>query len=181
MSSTLLLCLALLAAPADDAATPQETSRLVARRAETLKQSVASFRLTLRYHGEQGKPFYGVTLSVPAVAATGDNPFDRVTRIDQAQALRLIDALAEQGFLEDASPLAEGDAPPAKFVSGYGLLVATDDLVLHDELGWDLAMLAKIDALRKVLRGEPAKDMDLLLARLSGLRAAWEAAAKVNP
>jgi hypothetical protein len=41
-------------------------------------------------------------------------------------------------------------------------------------LGWGLPMLHRLDALRKVLDGKAAKEMDVLLGRMSGLRKQWQ-------
>ena len=53
---------------------------------------------------------------------------------------------------------------------GYTLKVGN----FHEDLGWGLPMLKRLDGLRKVLDGDAAKEMDLLLGRLSGLRKQWE-------
>ncbi len=41
----------------------------------------------------------------------------------------------------------------------------------YEDLGWGLPMFKRLDGLREALNGEPAKEMDLLLGRLTGLRA----------
>ena len=57
---------------------------------------------------------------------------------------------------------------------GYTLRLTTDQVVFLGDLGWGMPMLKRLDGLRKVLGGEAASEMDLLLGRLAGHRREWE-------
>jgi len=57
---------------------------------------------------------------------------------------------------------------------GYTLTLKAEEVALGEDLGWGLPMLRRLDALRTMLDGDAAKEMEFLLGRLSGLRAQWE-------
>jgi hypothetical protein len=143
----------------------------VKAREKELKASVKTFQLELRYNGPEDKPFYRLTLDVLPSGRNRNNPFYRFAQISEAEAKRVIDQLAADGFLTDASDLANDKVPifrpPNK--PGYTLTVTG----LYQDLGWGLPMLKRLDGLRKVLDGDAAKEMDLLLGRLSGFRRPW--------
>jgi hypothetical protein len=82
--------------------------------------------------------------------------------------------LGADGFLDRADDLQSNVKLPPPTMPGYTLTVATKGLQLRQDLGWGLPMLRRLDALRTMLDGDAAKEMDLLLGRLSGLRAQWE-------
>jgi hypothetical protein len=50
--------------------------------------------------------------------------------------------------------------------------------VFYEPIGWDLKMLARLDAMAKVLDEDAARKMALLLDRLSGFRKEWQKNAK---
>jgi hypothetical protein len=148
-------------------------------RSKALKANLKSFELHLGYNGDADKPYYGLTLSVAPVIQTRTNPFGPSAQITEDQAAKIVDLLATQGFLDRAINAANKNvaAPPSP---SYTMSVFhKEDVVQHefyDVLGWDLAMLARLDALRALLDGDAARDMDLLLDRLSGHRRQWEEA-----
>jgi len=151
---------------------PGARAKLAAERVEKLKEDVGTFVLRLIYHGERGKPFYRLTLSVPP-ADVKAAPFDLFVVIDEKQGLRVIDHLAERiGWFSKGQELYRIGflRPPA-----YMLQVKIGGRQFEEDLGWGLPMLKRLNALRGVLEGDAAKEMDLLLGRLSGLRKAWEA------
>jgi hypothetical protein len=143
-------------------------------RVEALKANARTFRLELKYNGEQRKPFYRMTVSVPVIPQLASAPFYRITQINDDDADRIIDHLASEGFLHQAvDPRNSKIGPPT--MPGYTLKVATSDIPLYEDVGWGLPLIDRLDALRDALPDAGKKDMDLLLGRLSGLRKQWEA------
>ena len=142
-------------------------------RAEAMKADAKTFRLELIYNGDEDKPFYHPIVSVPDVGDDTSNPFERIIQVKEDEAIRIIDHLARDGFLDNAVDLLTDIKisvfPPT--MSGYTMKV----LPYYEDLGWGLPMIHRLDALRNVLPDNATKDMDLLLGRLSGLRAQWEA------
>ena len=70
-----------------------------------------------------------------------------------------------------AEDLSGNPAQPIREGSGYVLAVRVEPkegafFTLSEDLGWDLRMLRRLDALRKILAERPARLMDTLLARL---------------
>ena len=169
------------AAPADAAA----------QRAEKLKAAVKEFRLHLYYRGPEDKPFYRLTLSTQGLDAKPINDFYRAAVVTEKQAREIIDLLAAEGFLTAAKEWNSLWNMPMKWdkPQGYVLQVSgfadakgnfRHNLFWYEELGWDLAMLKRLDGLRKPLDGQAAREMDLLLGRLSGLRERWQAGGQVG-
>ena len=66
--------------------------------------------------------------------------------------------------------------PTPKPTDSYSLVVRANDqgkfIVLEETLGWGKPMLTRLDGLRKVLDGDAAKEMDVLLGKLSEQRKA---------
>ncbi|MGD0899574.1 MAG: hypothetical protein ABR915_17225 [Thermoguttaceae bacterium] len=139
-------------------------------RAKELKAGIKTFRLTLNYNGDEDKPFYRLILSVPPIGYDRNNPFYRLAQLSEEQASKIIDHLAQDGFLEKAADQRSKQKRPPPTMPGYTLTVGD----FHQDLGWGLPMLKRLDGLRKVLDGDAAKGMDFLLGRLSGLRQQWE-------
>jgi hypothetical protein len=141
-----------------------------AERATTLNAAVKSFRLDLAFRGEQDKPYYGLTLSVPVVPRLAIDPFNPIVQITEEQAVKLIAHLAADGFLEKAK-----DEVPAKPPAGpcYTLTVRSGALVLYEDLGWGAPMLKRLDGIRGAMIGKAGEAMDLLLGRLAGHRKEW--------
>src|SRR5207302_1110217 len=108
-----------------------------AERAAQLKAAVKSFRLDLAFHGEQDKPYYGLTLSVPTVPRLAIDPFHPVVQISEEEAVKLIDHLAVEGFLDRARDEAPTKPPPGPC---YTLTVRfggkSGPVVYHEDLGW---------------------------------------------
>ncbi|MCH7988047.1 MAG: hypothetical protein IID46_02730 [Planctomycetes bacterium] len=167
---TILLCATGFAAEPNKSDPATEVAK---KRAEKLRVNVKDFRLHLSYHGESGKPYYHLMLSVPPIEAKKTTPFSRLEQISEKQAVRIIDHLAEEGFLkraQDADTLRKLPVGPL-----YLLRVRAGELQLGENLGWDLKMLKHLDGLRKALDGDAEKSMGLLLGRLAGHRREWEA------
>jgi hypothetical protein len=142
---------------------------------------VKTFTLTLNYRGDQDKPYYRLMLSVQPVVRFKGNAFDLYTQITEEQAMKIIDYLAVEGFLDQALDLNRNRSPAPPPEPYYTMTVHSDGpprtFGFQDWLGFDLNMLKRMDGLRVVLEGDAAKQMDLLLGRLSGHRKQWEAAA----
>jgi hypothetical protein len=170
----LLLAVVLLAADK-----PGEPSAIAGERAAALKQDLPRFTLHLRYHGAQDKPYYNLTLTTakPREAAPGDSPFNLRARLTDAQAVKLIDHLALDGFLDAAADESRKDVvpPPGPL---YSLKVIAADKEWTTYMNFDLQMLHRLDALRTQLDGDPARHFDTLLARLAGHRREWEKQAR---
>ncbi len=158
---------------------------LAQARAKELKAGIKSFRLALNYNGNQDKPFYNLTLSVAGIAYDRRNAFYPQVHITEEQAGKIIDHLAADGFLSQAKQWNSLWNTPLRFAKPQGCVLTVSgfadgqgrfrgDLFWYEELGFDLAMLKRLDGLRKVLDGDAAKETDLLLGRLSGLRKQWE-------
>jgi len=130
------------------------------------------FSLQLNYYGEEDKPFHRLMLAQEARPADGPPlpPFTLYQIIDDKQALKIIDHLEESGYLGQAEYWGRYQrnwVPP----KGPCYVLAVPDF--YGNLGWGLPMLRRLDALRGVLEGDAAKQMDVLLGRLGGLRKEW--------
>ncbi len=150
-----------------------------AERVKKLKASIDSFILALRYHGPQDKPLYrSVVLSVPRADVKAMPGFDHYT-ISEKQAEKIIDHLADDGFLGKALDVtnAKIDPPGGPF---YSMQVNVGKMRLYKHLGWDLKMLERLDGLQKVLDGDAAKAMNKLLKPLERHRKKWENAQGVK-
>lgn len=154
----------------------QPTAQAAAR-AKVLKEQIKSFRLNLQYHGEQDKPYYGLLLSVPALQVRRSNPVYPHVKISEAEASKIIEHLATEGFLNQAIDDASGMKLPAPPMPCYTMNVSCGGEAHRHEfygvLGWGLPMLKRLDGLRIVLDGDAAKQLDVLLGRLSGHRREW--------
>jgi hypothetical protein len=146
-------------------------------RAKELKDGIKTFQLKLLYQGDEDKPFYRLTLSVPPIDVGLVNPFDNVVQINEELANEIIDYLARDGFLTKAVDRRNKIRMLRAATPSYTLSVGN----FSEDLGWRLPMLKRLDGLRKILDGDAAKGMDRLLARLSGLRKQWEKDAVVRP
>jgi beta-lactamase regulating signal transducer with metallopeptidase domain len=163
------------------------SDKQIAARAEGLKSRKNSFELSLQYHGPKDNPSQsGVknpiqSLIIHTTMTFYDLPSTwRSVRISEQQAAKIIDHLKAEGFLVNARSLTD-DGPPKVVGPTYSLTVkGPDKLVLHEVLGWDLKMLARLDALRKVLDPKAPK-YDELLARLKPQRKQWKAASEWGP
>ncbi len=161
-------------------AAQNKPTKIAAERAKALKDNLQSFQLQLRYHGPQRKSYYILTLSVLPVPQLASNPFHPIIQIAEDQAAKIIEYLAKDGFLDQATdPRADKTAPPT--TPGYTLRVSGNDSIWHAELGWNLAMLKRLDGFHAILDGEAKEAMGLLIGRLSGHRRVWEKAAGDSP
>lgn len=152
-----------------------EPTKKAEDRAKILKENLDTFQLMLLYDGQQDKPFYNLTLSVKPVRQAATNQFHPVVQIDKDQAKRIIEHLAKDGFLDQATdPRVEKKRPPT--TTGYSLTVNGQDLEWQAGLGWDLAMVRRLDNLHSILDGKAEESIKILISRLSGYRQEWEKA-----
>ncbi len=182
--------LAMLNPPALFAADDAETT---AARLKVLKTS-ESLTAKFFYFGDQRKPFYSITYHLGDFdAGAGGNPFNRITKLDRDAMLKLLDALAKDGFIAAAGDISMKDRDPAP---GYSLILVAKKkdagaefkalgwqnvegnghVELYGALGWNLAMIERLEKLQPALAGEAAKDMGFLLGRLTGLKREWQKA-----
>jgi hypothetical protein len=167
--------LVLLVASSGHAEQPKEPTPVARERAEALKADLPRLQVWLRYHGEQDKPYYNLTLTTAEVRDGA--PFHLRARLTDAQAIKLIDHLALEGFLDEASDESKKDVVPPKGPL-YALKVIGGDKEWTEYIRFEMGMLTRFDDLRKHMDGEPARCLDVLLGRLSGHRREWEKAGK---
>jgi len=144
-----------------------------------LNADPSTFILDLTPSVPSDKPFYSLSLHTPPIEQPIKRPFLELVPITPPQASAFIDFLANDGLLRTAyrpMPIDATQPPPA----GYTLSITGGKgsaVNLAIDLGWDLAMLRHLDALRAALPEHAKPSMDLLLARLAGQRRQWEAEA----
>lgn len=166
---------------------------LTTERLKTLR-TCESLTAMFRYWGDQDKPFYQITYHLGDFAAAGGaNSFDRVTRLDREAMLKLLEALAKDGFIAAARDISTKDIKPTLGYSltliakkkdageefkklGWQAIQGDGQVELYQPLGWDLKMIERLERLQPALVGESAKDMEFLLGRLSGLKREWQQA-----
>ena len=173
---TIVFVLSLTLAGFGFAADPpvKQPTRDVTGKAAKLKNEIKQFELHLGYVGNEDKPYYRLTLSVRQLNPARDKPFYLLAQISELQTARLIDHLAAEGILDNAQDQTASLRAQHLTRPGYTLMVKTDRNILESNLGWGLPMLKRLDGLRKVLDGDAAKKMDVLLSRLAGHRKEWE-------
>jgi hypothetical protein len=121
------------------------------------------------------KQYGEVRMSVrPFVYQNSHGPTVHLVRLSRAQAKKLIEYLATEGYLQQAVELPKQE-PPDRDISEncFTLQVSTQNLQLHEDLGWGPEMLKRLDGLRGVLDGDAAQAMDAILAGLDNDRKKW--------
>jgi hypothetical protein len=153
-----------------------------AARAKQLTKDIKTFRLELNYNSgpvDKAQPtFYRLVLSVPPIVPPLPRPGERGTphkdpfclsvQISEEQAGKIIDHLQPRLLW-----IAQSRNQPRKLPlnrPGYSLEVGNYSM----DLIWGQTMLGQLDGLRDVLDGKAAKDMDVLIGRMSGLRKQWQ-------
>jgi hypothetical protein len=170
MKTIVLLLLIMLSGPGLSYSAEKQPTPKAAGRVKHLKQAVNSFGLHLDYRAPTDKSYYNLTISVQG-GWLSDAPNYKQAKITKEQAKKIIDYLGTEGFL-DRAVQADHFVRPTK--TGYTMNVHIDDAGDYEDLGWGLPMLKRLDGLRKVLDGEAAKKMDVLLERMAGHRIEWE-------
>ena len=146
-----------------------------AARAAKLTGDIRTFTLRLSYAGQEDKPFYRLLLSVPAIAGKDrDNPFHRQARITEAQAGKIVEFLAKDGFFDTAldGNRNRGPVPPKEpyYALTVGVANGGNPILFEEWLTFRPLLFQRLDGLRKLLDGDAATDMDFLITRLSGYR-----------
>lgn len=151
-------------------------------RADTLRGDADKFEFSLEYRGEQDKPYLSLLLEGPATPPRGPLPVGWTgARLSEQQVLKLIELLKTEGFLESASDVAFRDMAYPKGPT-YTLIVrGPEKLEFYEDLGWDLKMIRRLDAMAAVLEGDAAEEMEKLITRLSGHREKWQTTSAVSP
>ena len=153
---------------------PPGGDKLPTERAKLLKKHIGQFTLAIRYYGRQDKdkPYYSLTLRVPVVGDTRTSIWPAV-QISKPQTENIIEHLDRTGILAAAGNLHNKGFAPPKGPTYALTITGPNELRLYEPLGWDLKMLKRLDALRKVLDGDAAKAMDTLLKALEPQRKIW--------
>ena len=120
-------------------------------------------------------PYCDLRLGVRPFAYKSARPKVQLARLTKAQAKKLIDHLTAEGYLDQAVELGKQKIPQRSLLDNcYTLQVSTQNLQLHEDLGWGPAMLKRLNGLRTALEGDAAEAMDALLAALAEDRRKWE-------
>ena len=152
--------------------------------ASLAREYLESSEFTIRYNrGSRTREpkFLSLTLHVREYRVS-PRPSHSYCQITPELAGRILGVLERDDFFRASEQHAKffaNDGSPSGFYYrlelGYGNL---EKYWRHREiLFWDLAMLKRLDSIRKVLDGEAAKQMDALLERLAPLRQEWTKAA----
>lgn len=152
---------------------------LTAERIRSLRGASGNFWLSLSYHGPSDKAHPSLRLRTPERSPKpGPNVLD--VHISRGQAGKIIDQLAADGLLARSD---NTHARPRLRPTGptYVLAISSDKTRFEEDMGWDLEMLSRLDALRKVLDGDAPKAMDKLLARMAGHREQWTTSPATRP
>jgi len=144
-----------------------------AARLKALQDNLDRFSFYLSYFGEEEKPFYRLLLQVPPLALSKMPSLYAQAQLQPDEARALIDHLARIGELTSATDCTGQAVKDRAPRPGYTLTMRAGFHICEHPLGWDLAMIRRLDAIRAVLHGDAARAMDTLLGRLTGLRAAW--------
>jgi len=99
------------------------------------------------------------------------------TRIDQAQAKRLLDYLAADGVFARAKVVPHQDDHDGEFpgLEGpcYALTIRAEGCpTMREAMGWGPPLVARLEALRKVVEGAAGGEIDAVLTDVTG-QAAW--------
>jgi len=152
---------------------PSKATLTALRRARQLKVDIRDFVLEVWYYGPKDKGYHRLYLTVPTTLRT-ERRFEMIRFLDARQAGKIIDHLAAEGFLNRAAEVGE-KANVVYKGPAYFMTVPRGAKRLEATLGWGPEMLARLDALRKVLDGEAGKAMDTFLKALEPQRKKWQA------
>ena len=163
-----------------DIPTPAAAKKKAAERAKLLKKT-GTLYLVLQYHvGFIGaRPSLHLATTNYKIDVIGGN----VASLTPKEAANIIDHLAKEGFLAQAENVVGKDIAPPQGPAYTLTLMGAGQTKLYQVPGWDLKMLGRLDALRKVLdKGSAAgKAMDKLLKALEPQRKKWQKAAAGKP
>jgi hypothetical protein len=93
------------------------------------------------------------------------HPYPHSMHLSPAQAKKLIEYLATEGYMQQAVELGKQEIPDREPSDKYySLQVKTNNLSLHEDLGWGRKLVKRLAGLRTVLNGKAAERMDAILA-----------------
>jgi hypothetical protein len=122
------------------------------------------------------KQYGELRMGVRPFVYSSTDPALHLVRLTEAHAKKLIEYLATEGFLQQAVELGKQEVPERDLSENcYTLQVSTQNLQLHEDLGWGPGMLKRLDGLRGALDGEAARAMDAILAGFADDRKKWAA------
>lgn len=135
--------------------------------ARRLRGAIDSFRLALRYEGENDGPAPALTLAVPGSEPPTDVLPRPVVRISREQADRAIDLLTTSGPLHRAEirPLVDL-LRSSEAERRYGLIAAGASVGAHADLGWGRPLLGHLGGLSAALGGEAGAELGRLIDAL---------------
>ena len=156
-----------------------------AGRVKQLQTGIKNFSLAISYMGPQDKPYYNLILHVAPMEILRNDLFHLDVQITETEASKIITHMATEGFLDRAIDLSNGANHQAVLIGPLYSLTTTatsppERSEFSEPLAWDVSMLKQLDALREILEGEAAKQMNVLLERLAGERKAWEKAGETK-
>jgi hypothetical protein len=144
----------------------------VNERAAKLKAEVESFSVMLACSGrpapeeEPGKSRGARDIGVKLLITV--HPYPHSMHLSPAQAKKLIEYFATEGFLRQAVEIGKQEIPDREPSDKYySLQVQTQNLGLHEDLGWGPKLVKRLTGLRDALDGEAAERMDAILAGLA--------------
>lgn len=140
-----------------------------------LKDNQKKLQFTFKYSGQQGKPFYKVTLNATDIVSDDQNPFTYDEHITQSECAAIIEVLAASPLT--SSPWISKANDTVRMIKiaqpdGYLLEVTgyDTDRLMVGHLGFDANTYRQLAAIRAVLSGKAASAMDTLLTRISFLK-----------
>jgi hypothetical protein len=149
---------------------------------EMLKANLDNFGLFVTFSSDGKEPYGTIELATHCSEKSKTPPhWLGCADLGKEGAEKVIDHLAACGYFDRATAIAMSDQDArVRFYSSenqpyYSLQAAAayKDPQYHEILGWDLKMLQRLDALRKVLDGDAAELMDKLLRALEPQRKKW--------
>lgn len=149
----------------------EEPKVLTENRRKALSDDLAHFRLLVRFYGPQDQPFRSLQLTADEPAKPAFEP-TVAARLTPEAARRIIDHLAECGFLAEAVDRATEREPVYKEPC-YVLDACGGKLMLRAGLGWGARTLAHLQTLAKTLDGQAAEAMKSLLDSLKDQAGQW--------
>lgn len=148
----------------------------VSERAAKLQAEVETFYFVLCCNNQapgEKKEYGELRMSIRPFVYKSPTPAIHLVRLSPAQAKKLIEYLATEGFLHQAVEAGKQEVPdrvPSEF--WYTLQVSTEGILLHEDLGWGPGLLKRLAGLREALAadssdGEASRAMDAILSELS--------------
>jgi hypothetical protein len=151
----------------------------VSERAAQLDAEAGTLWVTLGRSGPPSEKTYDeVRMSVQPFRYQSPSPTVHLVRLSEAEAKKLIEYLATEGFLQHALEIGKqeiSDRERQTHSSRYILQVSTSNLQknadlglkLHEDLGWGPGLVKRLEGLRGVLNEEGARAIDAILSKLS--------------